>query len=75
VTVYYCNQTDTPTCDPTAGATIVLTRDGGGPGVYAGGSGALSSPNDVGDVLRVLIRATDADGVFGEYADTIVLQP
>jgi hypothetical protein len=69
--VKYCNLTDSPNCDPSAGTNFVFISRGVGD--YSGWTAVLASPNDPGDVLKVHIRATDADGVYGEYSTTITL--
>ena len=71
VTMYYCNQTDAPNCDPSAGFSVLMSR---GASSYTATTGALVSPNDIGDKLKILIRASDSDGGYGEYLRVIPIQ-
>jgi alpha-tubulin suppressor-like RCC1 family protein len=65
VTMYYCNQTSNSNCVATAGSSVVLTR---GAGVYTGSSAAGLT---TGNVYKVLVRAVDANGVWGELTGTV----
>jgi len=68
-TLYYCNNTDTPSCDPTTGTSQTMTR---GTGTYTTTVTNLSSPNDAGDTLNIRVIATDADGVSGSPLNSTV---
>lgn len=70
VVVYYCNQADSPNCDPSTGASVTLTR---GSGVFFGSVSALLASNNTGDTLKILLRTIDPDGAYGEYATTAVI--
>ncbi len=68
-TLYYCNETDSPSCDPTSGTSQTMTR---GTGTYTYSTTGLSSPNDAGDTLNIRVVATDTDGVTGSPLNTTV---
>lgn len=58
---YYCNQTDTPLCDPTSGDSLSLTKS---QSTFSGSvMGLTNPPYDSGDVLKTIVTITDADGV------------
>lgn len=59
-TLYYCNQTDTPLCDPTAGDSLSLTK---GSSTFTGSVTGLTTPYDSGDVVYVSVVTSDVDGV------------
>jgi uncharacterized protein YegP (UPF0339 family) len=65
-TLYYCNQTDTPACDPLLGASIAMTR---GASSFTADVTGLSTPNDPGDTLKLRVVASDADGTAGAPKD------
>ncbi|MAX66234.1 MAG: hypothetical protein CME66_04800 [Halobacteriovoraceae bacterium] len=62
VSAYYCNETDSPGCDPLSGDSIVMTR---GSSTYSASISGLSSPFDEADELNIRIVAVDSDGVSG----------
>ncbi|MDP7320341.1 MAG: hypothetical protein QF441_07005 [Bacteriovoracaceae bacterium] len=57
---YYCNETDTPSCDPLLGDTQALSKTGTGFFYHLTG---LTSPYDPGDTLNYIVVITDPDGV------------
>ncbi len=64
-TLWYCNSTDTPMCDPLAGSSLLLTK---GASSFTGNIVGLSSPNDPSDEITISIVATDADGTINSPA-------
>lgn len=62
VSLYYCNKTDDPTCDPIDGTSALMSCAGG----YCDVSiSSLSSPNDPNDLIELVVMASDSDGVAG----------
>ena len=68
VTLYYCNQTDSPGCDPLTGSSSALTR---GSGKFSG-TISVSSPNDPEDTLNIKVTGSDSAGVSGLPLSTTV---
>ena len=69
ITIYYCSDTDASGCDPLTGASTTLQLEGSS---YVGDFEALPTPYDPGDVLNILISASDVDGVGGDPLTTQV---
>jgi hypothetical protein len=68
-TLYYCNQTDSPGCDPLTGSSVAMTGSGD---KYNGTVSGLVTPNNPGDTLNIKVAATDSDGVLGSPMSTTV---
>lgn len=66
---YYCNETDTPGCDPLAGTIVAMTRVGGQFELNVNG---LSNPNDFGDELNIQVVGADIDGVSNQNLTTTI---
>ncbi len=65
VSAFYCNQSVAEYCDPSSGDSVSLIRNGA---QFDGEIGPLDDGDyAIGDVVKVLIRPSDVDGVFGEY--------
>ncbi|MBT4790325.1 MAG: LamG domain-containing protein, partial [Halobacteriovoraceae bacterium] len=60
--LFFCNETDTPSCDPLTGTSVPLTK---GAGEFTGSVTGLTSPNDNGDILNYIVVISDGDGVVG----------
>ncbi|MCU7935448.1 MAG: chitobiase/beta-hexosaminidase C-terminal domain-containing protein [Candidatus Thiodiazotropha sp. (ex Dulcina madagascariensis)] len=60
--LYYCNETDSPGCDPVAGTSAAMTR---GTGTFTASLDILLPPDNAGDILSIAAIATDVDGVSG----------
>lgn len=58
--VYYCNESDTPGCDPQGGDSKVLSRVGD---LFVGNISNLISPYDPSDTINYLVVISDPDGV------------
>lgn len=72
VSIFYCNETDSPGCDPSAGAGVLMARGTTKFNVTILG---LSSPNDPGDSLNVLVDVVDNDGVEGAPSGVTITLP
>ncbi|MCC6808499.1 MAG: hypothetical protein IT381_13825 [Deltaproteobacteria bacterium] len=60
VTLRLCNRTDAPGCDPSSGAGVGMLRVGQ---VVFAVIDELEPPDDGGDLLAVVVEATDPDGL------------
>jgi uncharacterized delta-60 repeat protein len=72
VTMYWCNASIVPSCNPETSnspvqGSVVMSR---GAGVYTAASGALAYPNFAGDTLNVRVVTSDTDGVTGSPLNT-----
>jgi hypothetical protein len=69
-TFYYCNNTDSAGCNPTAGTNVgAMTR---GSGVFTVSVSGLTNPNNPSDVLNIRAVCTDTDGMSGSPLNTTV---
>lgn len=68
VALYYCNKTDDAYCNPYAGSEITMSRISGS---YQANVTGLTSPNDPGDSLNVIVVASDSDGTDGSPLSSI----
>lgn len=59
---YYCNETDSPGCDPLAGSFIELSKTG--VGEIKGSIDNLSSPYDYSDIINYIFVINDESGVI-----------
>jgi hypothetical protein len=60
VALYFCNETDTPSCDPLLGTSFDLTRVGN---TFEISVTDLASPNDFNDIINYEVVVNDPDGV------------
>ena len=73
VTLYYCNETHNPSCDPLDGENVVMTP---GSGVFTTSVANLPYPYAGGEQLNLAVVAIDTDGVTGSpLTTTITLLP
>lgn len=72
--LYYCNETDSPSCDPITGDSVSTTRSSG---KFRGSVSGLSSPYDAGDALNITFEVTDPDGYLSvtQFDSQINLAP
>ena len=63
VTLYYCNETDSPGCDPLAGTSTSMTKNGS---IFEVTVTGLTSPYDEGDRVNSVAVGTDPEGVLNE---------
>ena len=69
-TLYYCNETDSPGCDPLAGTSQSLTVTDN---FFYNTISNLSSPNDGGDTLNLLVQVSDGGSVVASDTTTVTL--
>jgi hypothetical protein len=72
VLLYYCNDTDSPGCDPLAGLNLPMARSGS---KFQVNVSSLVSPNDHGDNINIRVVGSDMDGEvhIGTLTDTFRL--
>lgn len=66
-TLYYCNETDSPGCDPLSGTSASMTKNGS---IFEVTVTGLSSPFDEGDQVNAVAVGSDPEGVLNEEALT-----
>ncbi len=72
VQVFYCNETDNPSCSP----NILLGAMVRGDGSFTFEAPQFSSPDDEGDTLNLRVVGTDSDGVInGTSFDATTVVP
>lgn len=69
VTLYYCNETDSPGCDPLLGTSLLMSRGVSDFSITVAG---LSAPNNEGDEINISVIASDPDGTNGSPLTTNV---
>lgn len=67
VNLYYCNETDSPGCDPLSGASTAMTKNGS---IFEVTVTGLTSPFDEGDQVNALAVGADPEGVINLEALT-----
>ena len=67
VSLYYCNETDSPGCDPLSGASTAMTKNGS---IFEVTVTGLTSPFDEGDQVNALAVGSDPEGVVNLEALT-----
>lgn len=60
VNLYWCNETDSISCDPLSGTVIAMSRNGG---KFEATILGLNAPNDHGDEISIQILGSDLEGV------------
>lgn len=67
VDLYYCNETDSPGCDPLAGSSTSMTKNGS---IFEVTVTGLTSPFDEGDQVNAVAVGSDPEGVLNEESLT-----